>query len=346
MRIILAVIMAMTLCATAGRARAQSAADKAAAEQLFQEGRALMQQERYGAAIIKFQASLDLDPGSGTQGNLALCYERTGKLTTAWIHYRETASRADREGNAGRARIARERAAALQPRLPRLQLRLPPAHAVAGLVIKRDGTPVPASVLGTAVYVDPGAHQVTATAPGYAPFELEVTLAEAENRTVEIPALVPLAGAQATTGAQATAGTGPALDAGKVDAPAPRRPRPGAPGRGQRLAGWVTGGAGLVALGVGLGVGATAISTWDDAFASGACNRDTLVCTPEGQEQTDTARGRARLSNILAGAGGAAVVIGALLYVTAPSARQERAAARLVPFTDTDTLGVAVVGGF
>lgn len=342
MRTILAVIMAMTLCAGASRAWAQDAASKAAAEQMFQEGRRLMQQTRYEEAIAKFQASFDLDPGSGAQGNIALCYERIGKLASAWGHYRETATRARREGNAERAKIALERAAALEPRLPRLRIRLATqlaADTPADLVIERNGTPVPVAMLGTAVYVDPGENRVVATASGRRPFSVTVTLNEAEERTVEIPALAPAAEPAART--SVPPGDDRTPDAAPDEATAPG----GKPGRGRRIAGLITGGAGLAVLAVGIGVGANATALWDEAFESGACNAMTLMCTPEGQAQTDSARTRARVSNVLFGTGVVTIAAGAILYFTAPSASSPRTA-RLVPFTAEDTFGMAVIGGF
>jgi tetratricopeptide (TPR) repeat protein len=338
MRAILVLTVAMALCAGASATWAQGGASKAAAEQLFQEGRALMQKGQYEEAIVKFHASLDLDPGSGTQGNLALCYERVGKLASAWGHYREAAVRAEREGNAARARVARAQAAAIQPRLPRLLIRLSSRDVPAGLHVTRDGTQLPASVLGAAVYVDPGEHEVTATIPGHERFSLRVKLSESEERVVEIPPLAPALQARPATGPGAAGARATAGEARELSAPHD-------PGRARRIAGLTVGGAGLLAVAVSLGVGATAVSTWDEAFESGACNADTLVCTPEGQEQTDTARSRARLSNILLGAGVAAVAAGAVLYFTAPRAPEKRSA-RIVPFTGGDGLGLAVVGGF
>jgi hypothetical protein len=342
MRTILAVLMAMTLCAGAGRAWAQDAAGKAAAEQMFQEGRRLMQETRYEEAIAKFQASFELDPGSGAQGNIALCYERMGKLASAWGHYRETAARAKREGNAERARVALQRATALEPRLPRLRIRLSTQHKVdlpADLAIERNGMPVPEALLDTAVYVDPGQYRVVATAPGRSPFSATVRLGVAEERTVEIPVLAPVAEPATRTS------TSPADDR-NPGVPLTGATTPGAePGRGRRVAGLITGGAGLAVLAVGIGVGANATALWDEAFESGACNAMTLMCTPDGQAQTDDARTRARASNVLFGAGVVAIAAGAILYFTAPRASSQRAA-RLVPFTADDTFGMAMIGGF
>lgn len=370
MRAIIVVTLGIALSAGAGRARAQDRAfgDQVAAEQLFVEGRALMERAQYEAACPKLQASLDLDPASGTQINLALCYEKLGKLATAWRHYREASDRAVRDGNTARAQTARKLAAALEPRLPRLVITVRAPAGTPDLIVRRDGAPVSPALFGTAVYVDPGAHEVTATASGRVPFAATITATEAATSTVEVPELAPAAPDQPPAG-DTQAVDRPALPlsqdlpggvpppAAPGDTPIPGPPEPTdaggaagpAPGSPRRVAGLVTGGAGLAVLGLGVGIGAAAYSTWNDAFDSGQCDRRTLQCTVEGRDQVDTARGRARLSSIVSGVGVAAVVTGAVLYFTAPRdprAPREQRATRLVPWTGGGDFGVAIVGGF
>jgi hypothetical protein len=343
MRIILAVTVAVAFCGSAGRTWAQSASDKAVAEQLFQEARELMAQAHYEEAIPKLQASLDLARGSGTLGSLAVCYEQLGKLASAWVHYKEASVHADREGNPNRAKAARAQAAALEPRLPRLTIRVASSDAVPGLTIARDGNVLTPAMLGIAVYVDPGKHEVTSTAPGYQPFSNTVTMAEAEMRTVEIPMLSPLpepvpGDKPNIPSSSGQPGLGLSAAADQSDGEDP--------GRTRRKVALITGGAGAVVLTVGVVVGATVFSAWNDPFDSNECDRDTLVCTPDGQEQTESARSRASLSNFLVGIGVAAAATGAVLYFTAPKSRREQRDARLVPIAGPDSLGMALVGGF
>lgn len=368
MRAIIVVTLGIAVSAGAGRARAQDSAsgDQVAAEQLFVEGRALMERAQYEAACPKLQASLNLDPASGTQINLALCYEKLGKLATAWRHYREASDRAVRDGNTARAQAARKLAAALEPRLPRLIITVRAPAGIPDVIVRRDGAPVSPALFGTAMYVDPGAHEVTATAPGRVPFAATITATEAATSTVEIPELTPAAPDEPAAGPPTTVdrplplspdspGDAP-TPAGPGDTPIPGPAEPTdtggagpAPGSPRRVAGLVTGGAGLVVLGLGVGIGAAAYSTWNDAFDSGQCDRRTLQCTVEGRDQVDTARSRARLSSIVSGVGVAAVVTGAVLYFTAPrDSREQRAqrSTRLVPWAGGSDFGVAIVGGF
>jgi hypothetical protein len=341
MRFILALMMAAALYAGNSRAWAQDEATKATARQLFDEGRKLMAQERYEEALARFQASLDLDPASGTHGNLAFCYQKLGKLATAWGHYREAAARAEHEGNTEHARAARKLAAELEPRLPRLLIRLQSGVGVAGLLVRRNGIPVPAAALGKAVYVDPGDHVVIAAAPGRVAFSTTATVAESKERTIEIPLLARTPKPHAHTSARPT-GNARRIGPPRLNVETSRDEV----GQPRRITSWIIGGTGLVTTAVGFGFGITAKSAWDVAFESGACNPQTLLCTPDGQKQTDTARSRAQLSNILIGTGIVAIATGVVVYFTTPNAAHEKAATRLVPLTGVDTLGVAVAGGF
>lgn len=353
MRLLLAATMAIASCAGMAPAWAQNSADRAAAWQLFQEGRDLLAQKRYQEAIAKLQASLDVDPASGTHGSLAICYERLGKLASAWVHYREAETLAQREGNTGRAKVARDQARALEPRLPRLTIQLASAEPIPDLEVRRDGSAVATTLLATAVYVDPGEHELLVTAPGHEPFSTTFVMAEAEARTIEVPVLAPLPAppseeapppepaeapppepAVVETTVDTTGGTGADL------------PGHGQDGRGRRKLGLITGGVGLASVAAGLGFGAAAWSSWNDAFDSGACDRDTLLCSPEGLAQTNSARNRAWLSNALVGVGIAAAAAGAVLYLSAPDAGQESPSASVVPLTSSDALGVALFGAF
>ena len=94
-------------------ARADSSlADKAAAQSLFDEGRKLMTEGKFAQACPKLAESQKLDPGVGTQFNLADCYERLGQTASAWAGFLEAASTAKSMGQGEREKVARERAAA------------------------------------------------------------------------------------------------------------------------------------------------------------------------------------------------------------------------------------------
>lgn len=347
MRIQRMVTLAVAL-ASVGPAAAQQGDKAAAAEQLFGQGRELMEKGDFAAACPKFEASFELDPALGTLLNLAHCHEKQNELASAWARYRQAADLAMRAGHKKREAFARGRVEALEQRLPRLVIHAP--EGVAGMTVTRDGATVDRALWGVAVYVDPGEHEVTATAPGHRAFTATVTAVEAEEVAVDIPVLEPEKPQEPEQPDDmpdvAPLSTGPEIDQSLTDsAPSPERSH-----RTRRIIGMATGSAGMAALVAGLGVGLSARATWNDAFDSAQCSRETLMCTSEGQEQTDSARSRATLSTVLVGAGAALVGAGVVLYLTAPDGAEQSArsgeAARLIPTAGPAGLGLAITGGF
>ena len=147
-------------CTVAGSARAD---DKAAAEVLFDEAKALVGKGDYIDACPKFEASVRLDPTAlGAHINMADCNEHIGKLASAWAEYREVEEQAHARGDAKREQYAHDHALALSSHLIRLQVQAP---KITGLVVRRDGEDITASV-GVPVPVDPGKHVIAASAPG------------------------------------------------------------------------------------------------------------------------------------------------------------------------------------
>src|SRR5882757_7685464 len=104
----------IVICGQSGTARAQSA-DKATAEVLFNQGRALLAEGKLAEACPKLAESLRLDTGIGTMLYLAECYERSGKTASAWAEFREAQATASKEGDA-REHIAKDRADLLEPK--------------------------------------------------------------------------------------------------------------------------------------------------------------------------------------------------------------------------------------
>lgn len=327
LRYAIAAAVALLACPVA-TASAQSAADKANAEQLFNEARQLMDEDRHAEACPKLEASNKLDPGVGTLLNLGTCYEAIGKLASAWGIYREAEDRAQKEGQVKRVDYARKQAVALEPRLPRLIITAPSKDEVPGLQVKRDDTAVARVQFDSKIFVDPGPVTVTASAPGYVEFRKQVTAVENEEVVVEIPILEKAA---VETTVPITGG------------PGPRGPVDGGGGSSRRLFGIIAGGAGVALLGTSAGIGLSARSKWDEAFDDGLCTDDN-VCTAEGQSLTDSARTRANIATGVAVAGVAVVAAGAYLFFSAPSGDEK--VARVVPSAGPDSLGLAVIGSF
>ena len=183
-----AVLIALALhLASAAPARADRVA---VAEALYQEGRRLMDAGDYQAACPRFEESLRLDRGTGTLWHLARCYEKTGRLASAWARYHEVAQEARHNREPAKEKAALAAARVLEPRLHRLVIAVPEANRVEGLVVSRDGVDVGPGGWGAAIPLDTGAHQIRATAPGHRPWGIEVDIGgESRTARVEVPRL-------------------------------------------------------------------------------------------------------------------------------------------------------------
>jgi|SRR5687768_8536423 len=293
-------VVAGLVLSLARPAIAQPTDSVAAAEQLFEQARALFDKGNFAEACPRFGASYKLDPALGTLLNMATCYEMLGHIASAWGHYREVVVHATKVNDAARIDIAKQRIAALEPRLPKLTIRAP-KQAVVGLTVTRDDAPLDTAVLGATLFVDPGPHTVSAQAPGYKTFTEQLEIKEGEAKEVQL-----------------------AFEA----APEQRRSMEGPmtivreqsdPGGTRRMFGLTLGGAGAVAIITSVGFGFAARDSWNSAFDDGLCDRSTNECTPEGQDLARTARTRALVANIVGGAGIAMVAAGAVVYFTAPT---------------------------
>lgn len=110
----------------------------------------------------------------------------------------------------------------------------------------------------------------------------------------------------------------------------------------RRALGWASIATGTAVGMVGLAFGQSAITTWNDSFDRGKCDADTLVCSPEGQNQTDTARFRANVSNVMVASGLLLAVAGTWLVLTVPDAGES---VRLVPLVGPDeSVGLTALG--
>ncbi len=133
----------------------------AAAEALFLEGRKLMAAEQFEEACRRFEESRSIEPAIGTTMNLARCYLKLGRTASAWLLYRDAAANARALGQFDREAHARRELALIVPELARLVIQAEEALVSDQLVvITLDGDPVPISMVGSAVPVDPGRHEV------------------------------------------------------------------------------------------------------------------------------------------------------------------------------------------
>lgn len=167
-------------------AAASAETNSASAHSLFLEARAAMDRGAYEDACPKLEESMRLDAAVGTQLNLADCYERVGRTASAWAGFLDAASMAKASHQPEREKLARARAKALEPRLPKLVIDADLASEP-GLEISRDGFAVSSATWSTPVAVDPGTHDVVASAPGKMSWRTVVEAKEGQTVRVTIP---------------------------------------------------------------------------------------------------------------------------------------------------------------
>jgi hypothetical protein len=281
-----------------------SAADRALAQSLFDDGRKLMDEKDYAHACPKFAESERLDPGGGTLLNLALCHEAEGKTASAWTEFNESMSRAIRDGRPEREARAKERIAVLEPKLSRLTVSMA-SGAPADLELTVDGALWGAAMRGAAVPLDPGPHLIVAKAVGATPWTTTVTLGpNADAKTVRVP--VPGSAVASASPPPSTTTIEPVVP------PTPPETPPGT-GGGGRTAAWIIGGAGVAALGVGSAFGVLALSKRSDS--NGYC-QGPGGCTQQGVTLNNQAITDAWVSDFGVGLGVVGILAGVYLLLT------------------------------
>jgi len=188
----LGIVLAIALVVPAGAprlARAQPATNAIAAEELFRQGRELIEQKRYAEACEKLEASQKLDSAVGTLFSLGECYEAQGRDASAWFAFRGAAALATARGDHRRVG-AQMKADALEPELAHVVIHVSDRRGDVRVSI--DGGPIAAAALDSPLPVDPGPHKVEAH--GLQSYEVTVQVStNGVTKEVSIPSLVPAA---------------------------------------------------------------------------------------------------------------------------------------------------------
>lgn len=183
-------LAALLLVATASPPALAATDAEKQAQTLFLEAMKLLARKQYAEACEKLAKSQELDPGMGTQFRLAECYEKLGRLASAFGTYSAVADAAHGAGKLDREAVARKRASALEPRVAKLTIMLPPSvAALPGVEVSRDGVAVDRALWGQPVPVDPGDHLVAVKAPNKKPWEGKVWAESSSRLTVSVGAL-------------------------------------------------------------------------------------------------------------------------------------------------------------
>jgi tetratricopeptide (TPR) repeat protein len=289
-----------------------SAASQAQADALFAEGRELLEKGKYPEACAKLVRSQELAPAVGTLLNVAYCYEQSGKLRSAMDAYSEAERLANFAGETKRAAFAKERFAAVEPRAPKLIVRVVPPEAP-GLAVQRNGTPIAKQDLDRPIAVDPQDYLISASAPGYAAWKTAVIVrGEGAVLTVVVP---PLETASAAPVAAKSSSLGV-----------------------RRIAALGLGAASALVIGAGIGVGLTAKSRYDDASA----HCDATGCDETGVSIKRGAVAQGNLATVLVAIGVLTGATGAYLWIVGAPDDKPARAVRL----DVSPSGAGLGGSF
>ena len=281
--------------------------DKALAEALFDQAVTLLKQGSNAEACPKLVESQRLDPAPGTLLYLGDCYEKVGKLASAWATFREAAASAHAANQSQREELARKRAALVEQDLP--YLFVSGAEKSGAVEVRLDDSPLRKALWEGDVPVDPGEHVIVAQAPGYETWKTTLVVAKGQHTKVVVPALIKQAG--------------PPVFAPLVESPKPATAQPPPPMDTRAERPWqkptalVLGGVGLVAVGLGSFFGVRAFSQWSDAESQ--CPNDR--CTGTGRQSGSDASTSATVSTVSFVAGAVLLAGGATLYFSAPKAR-------------------------
>ncbi len=303
---------------------AQPAENAAIAEALFQEAQKLISEGKTSEACDKFVESDRLDPGLGTKLSIADCYEREGKLSKAWAAFTEIIPLAQQANRQDREALAKQRADALAPRIPKLVVTF--AGDTKGVEVLRDGVALGSATFGVPLPIDPGKHMVAARAPGFKEWSTEVVVEEGKTLEVKVPALE--------------------LDVSK---PPPPPPPPPSGGNGLKVGGGVLLGLGVVGLGIGAGFGLKTFSTWEKAQDDCDGAPGSYKCGPTGETLAAEAQTSGNISTglfigggVLAAAGVGMLVVGSRSKALSPKTGIQW----IAPSFDGKNSGIVLQGRF
>lgn len=318
---------------------ATKARDPAAAEALYKRGRELLNAGNWAEACAKFDASMSLNPAASTMLNIASCHEHDGRLSEALMDYKRALQLNQDTLGDGRKKalegVAQKGIDSLEPRLAKIRITI--KDAPSGLLVKRDGKEIPLAMLGEEVPVDPGAHEISASAPGYQTETRSITLKEGGAEAIELSL------------SKGAATSGPAAQDPVEAPPASSAPDNSTSGSGGApVWAWIAGGAGIALVGAG------AAFRIDEASAEKAlvdhCGEELLCDRSAGYDPAgDNARKNRDFALFIGLSAAGAVGIGAAIIgiVRGSSSKKATNSAVIVaPIATPTARGVALSGAF
>jgi hypothetical protein len=307
---------------------------KEAAER-FKRGVQLQADGNLDAAVIEFERAYELAPAYQVLFNIAVVYRDKNDRASALRAFERFLSEGGAKVDAKRRKEVEGEIAKLRDVVATVTIK----SNVDGAEVILDDMPLGKTPLKQPILVNVGRHKIEASKEGYRSDSQLFALAGRDERTITLN-----------------------LKEIKVDPPPPPPPTSTAPppppattttpapttrvsteSGGQKGLGYGLTVAGVLGVGLGGFFGLSARSAWTEAKDLG-CS-DGKCPTRAAQDKSESAKSNANLSTLGFGLGGAALVAGIVLLVTAPSAK-ESSRVRIAPSVGQREGGVSVVGRF
>ena len=291
----------------------------AEARELFTAGVALSKDGRYVEACTKFEASLQKVDGLGTRGKLAECYEKVGRIASAWKMYRSIQDLARLAGDELRERVSRQRADEIEPRLSYLIVEAKNIAQEKGVAIEDNGILIAPERWGSRIPVDQGRHVVVVFIHGNRLWSKDILLQEAATITITVPkrkTVEPLE----VDGPPPSEGQPSPPQATTEPAPLASSPGPVDTQRSNqsmRISGMILVGIGTASILAGVYFTQKAHSLWGEVDGKG-CMEDQdsgdFFCDPDSLATSNDARDNATYATYSIGLGLAVVATGGVLW--------------------------------
>jgi hypothetical protein len=289
--------VAASIAAAAPRSAyaAPTEADMAQARELLREGLDLRTKGDAAGAVEKLKAAYALVRTPITAVELGNAYLAANKLVEAREAFLSVARIPVRDEETDRSRAARaqsdNQAEQLAARIPRVHIRVTgvPADSVAVTV---DGAAIPSEALDAPRFVNPGPHVVTARSTTGATADTRVDLREGESREVELKIVL--------TGGTPPEGVPTSVAPALATHPAGTAPAPGT----SRALEWS-----LIGVGAAVGIAGGVLLGVEAQRSQDAANQ-------RNRDQYDSAKTLWTVGLGGAIAGGAAVVVGGVVFLT------------------------------
>jgi hypothetical protein len=296
------------------------------AEQLFDEARALVKDQRYAEACDKFARSFELGQVIGAELNLGDCAERDGRFAVAWRLFDAAARDWERKDDGERARFARASADRVATKLATIVVML--ADPIAAGVTVRIGERELSPAREIRELVDPCKVEVVVTVPGRPPVRQTVDTRAGATTTIDGSVIAPPTPAPAPTPA-------PVSSASRGE-PAPiARQR-------SRVTELALGGGAIALAGGALGMWRWSAGTYDRAVRE--------ANDVEQEQLTDKARRQIYIAQGLGVVSIACAGLAAWLYVRRsnhePSAIAKAARVTVAPMLARDRAGLFLEGRY